>query len=161
MNVNITVLNNIIFIILFSLLVLFIIFKSIEFNKFKKETKLHWATSSKKEYNERLVELILSSDNINLVDSVNRLIDNLIKEAGNLYMIFNINHDKDKYITEKETEIITKYIYGMVMKNMTKDIRHIISLVYNIDTEDQLKEIINLRIKLYMINLLVNNHKPV
>jgi len=161
MNVNITVLNNIIFIILFSLLVLFIIFKSIEFNKLKKETKLHWATSSKKEYNERLVELILSSDNINLVDSVNRLIDNLIKEAGNLYMIFNINHDKDKYITEKETEIITKYIYGMVMKNMTKDIRHIISLVYNIDTEDQLKEIINLRIKLYMINLLVNNHKPV
>lgn len=121
------------------------------------------ATLSKKEKTMPIVqnditELILKQDNY--IEKVNELIDSLIRNAGETYVILNPNfNSSDKYITEHESEDMQQYIYIFISGNMTPDIKKIISSVYDISTDDKLKSILKLRIKLYILSLLVNANK--
>lgn len=121
------------------------------------------ATLSKKEkaipiIQNDITELILKQDNY--IEKVNELIDSLIRNAGETYVILNPNfNSSDKYITEHESEDMQQYIYLFISGNMTPDIKKIISSVYDISTDDKLKSILKLRIKLYILSLLVNANK--
>ena len=121
------------------------------------------ATLSKKEKSMPIIhnditELILKQDNY--IEKVNELIDSLIRNAGETYVILNPNfNSSDKYITEHESEDMQQYIYIFISGNMTPDIKKIISSVYDISTDDKLKSILKLRIKLYILSLLVNANK--
>ena len=92
---------------------------------------------------------------------INNIIDSLINNAAQIYLVFNVGFNKDKYITEKDSEQLKAYIYGMIRKSMTPAIKETISIIYNIKTEEELKDILMIRIKLYLLDLLIKNRKPI
>lgn len=116
------------------------------------------ATSVKKEISEERLKLILSNDNI--IDKINNIIDKLISDAADMYMILNVNYKQDHYINADETETMKLYIYGTVKKNMTDSIKEMISLIYDISDDKKLEDLLLFRIKIYMISVIVNNHTP-
>ena len=95
-------------------------------------------------------------------DKVNALIDSFISAAGDNYTVFALSSNSNHYLTESDQETMTKYIYGNVKRNITPEVKDLISTVYNIDDEEEdnehnkLNQLINVRIKLYMINFIRN-----
>jgi len=75
-------------------------------------------------------ELILSTDNI--VDKINDIIENIIKNAIDLYRVQTPSIDGNyQYITSKEIEEqLLPYVYFTVMKSMTPDIVKMLSIIY-------------------------------
>lgn len=117
------------------------------------------ATSTKKEANTEVkkLELILSQENI--VDKIDGLVDDLIKKAANIYIILNFGFDKEKYIISTESEEMSLYIKAMVKKNITPEIRSLIGLIRNIESEKDLDDYLNLKIKLYVIAVVVDKNQ--
>lgn len=117
------------------------------------------ATSTKKEANTEVkkLELILSQENI--VDKIDGLVDDLIKKAANIYIILNFGFDKEKYIISTESEEMSLYIKAMVKKNITPEIRSLISLIRNIESEKDLDDYLDLKIKLYVIAVVVDKNQ--
>jgi hypothetical protein len=80
----------------------------------------------------------------------------LITGASENYIVFALPANPNHYLTEKETEKMSKYIFGMVKKNLTEDVLSVISTVYKLDTEKDIDDLIHLRIKLHIINFLLS-----
>ena len=107
----------------------------------------------KKDINPQLLDIITKEG---YVDKVNALIDSLINVAGEYFTILSLSSNSNHYINEKEIDRMTAYIFGMTKKNMTNDIKAAIGTVYKIDYEEELDKVLNLRIKLYVINFVRN-----
>lgn len=104
------------------------------------------------------LKLILNQDNI--IEKVDSLVDEIIKKAADTYMILNVNYDKEKYINSDESELMSKYIKSMVKLNMTPEIRELIGLVRVINSDKDLDDYLNLKIKIYVLAIMVNINKP-
>lgn len=118
--------------------------------------------NNKKENNvsvDRLKLLLLDQDK-SIVERVDLLIDEIIKKAADTYMILNVNFNKEKYINSKESEEMINYISFMVKLNMTPEIRELIGLVRVINSEKDLDDYLNLKIKIYVLAVIVNVNKP-
>ena len=103
------------------------------------------------------IDIILQSDDI--VNKVNKLIDDLIINASNIYTILTIDSSDDgKYINSSVSDQMAEYIFQTIKKNMTFSIFNTIKLVYVINDEKDLDNLLKLRIKLYMINIIINNN---
>lgn len=96
----------------------------------------------------------------NLYETVLDLVDSFIDSALSNYFKLEAPED-DHYINREEVAEINKYLLASVSKNMTPDVIHIISLVYNIKTDEELTKFLKLRIKLRMIDVIVNVNKPI
>ena len=108
------------------------------------------------ENNTEKIKILLSE---NAIEKVDNLVDSLIKNAIDKYMIFNVNFDKEKYLNAGDQEQMTLYVTGMVMNNMTDTVRSTIGLVYDISTEQKLKEFLDIRIKMSLLVVIVNQNK--
>ena len=97
----------------------------------------------------------------NFVTKVNLLIDSIIKEHAEVYqvMVLSINEEGAQYITTEQQDEMQKYVLHMVMKNISPELRSIIKLVYNIDDAKDLRDMISIRVKLYLINFIVEYNK--
>lgn len=99
-------------------------------------------------------------DGVVIYRSVLNMIDNFIDEALNTYFKLEAP-EEDHYITREESTNISKYLLASVSKNMTPSVIHTLSLVYNINTDEELTKFLKLRIKLRMIDLIVNVNRPI
>lgn len=88
------------------------------------------------------------------IDRVNLLIDDFIKQASEVYQIMKLSQDDKQYLKAEDAEIMKKYIFGTVKKNMTQDVRNAIKSIYVVETDEDLYKILELRINLYMINFM-------
>ncbi len=102
------------------------------------------------------IKLVLEK---NSFDNVNILIDTIIKDAIDMYNILNGVSD-ETYINTKMTEEMASYVYGMTVKKMTPAVKGAIGLFYKIDTEDELEDLLKLRIKLHLINEIYQQNLP-
>ena len=59
-----------------------------------------------------------------------------------------------EYLKPEDAEIMKKYIFASVKKNMTEDVVKAIRSIYVIESDEDLDKILDLRINLYMINFL-------
>ena len=97
----------------------------------------------------------------NFVGKVNLLLDSIIKEHAEIYqvMVLSLNEDKAQYITSEQQDEMQKYVLHMTLKNLSPELRSIMKLVYNIDNAADLKDIVSLRVKLYLINFVIEYNK--
>lgn len=97
----------------------------------------------------------------NFVAKVNQLIDSIIKEYAEIYqvMVLSTNEDKAQYITTEQQDEMQKYVIHMTMKNISPEVRSIIKLVYNIDDPKEFRDMISIRVKLYLINFIIEYNK--
>ena len=102
------------------------------------------------------IKLVLEK---NSFDNVNILIDTIIKDAIDMYNILNGVND-ETYINTKMTEEMASYVYGMTVKKMTPAVKGAIGLFYKIDTDDELEDLLKLRIKLHLINEIYQQNLP-
>lgn len=123
----------------------------------KKTYKKH-PEITKRSIDTSLVELMLSD---NFVGKVNLLIDSIIKEHAEIYqvMVLSLNEDKAQYITSEQQDEMQKYVLHMTLKNLSPELRSIMKLVYNIDDANDLRDIVSLRVKLYLINFVIEYNK--
>lgn len=105
-----------------------------------------------------LVSLMLED---NFVSKVNLLIDSIIKEHAEVYqvMILSTSEDKAQYITTEQQDEMQKYVLHMTLKNLSPEIRSIMKLVYNIDDPKDLRDVVSMRVKLYLINFIIEYNK--
>jgi hypothetical protein len=88
------------------------------------------------------------------IDRVNLLIDDFIKQASEVYQIMKLSQDDKQYLKAEDAEIMKKYIFGTVKKNMTQDVTNAIKSIYVVESDEDLYKILDLRINLYMINFM-------
>lgn len=104
------------------------------------------------------IDILIQDDSI---DKINNILDTHIKNAGSNYISLTINYSEDIYITEALGEEMSEYIFQSVKKNMTPATIKLLSLIYTIDSEEQLDEILKFRIKLFMITEIVRLNQDV
>ena len=153
---NITNIVQILFLLVFGLAsMMFLIWmfsdKIISENK-KKSTK----ENKKETIDPAIINTILEDGSL---EKVNNLIDSLIKDAINMYYILN-GITGETYLTNDKTVELNRYVFGMVKRNMTPTIKETIGLFYDISSPSKLEEIIQLRIKLHIINVTVQQNRP-
>ena len=129
----------------------------IQFNLSKKEEKEY--------YDERNKDNSIDIDKIKMVmekdslDNVHVLLDTIISDAIGMYNILNGVTD-ETYYTEEMNNEMSVYVFGMTKKKMTKPVRDALGLFYEINTDKDLDDIIKLRIKLHLINVISQQNKP-
>jgi hypothetical protein len=92
----------------------------------------------------------------NSVDKINSCIDQFIENAANMYTLLKLSQDPNHYITEDMQKEMSSYILGSVKKNMTEDILSLISMIYVINSPEDIDDYLNIRIKLYILSFMVN-----
>lgn len=115
-------------------------------------------TEKNKEFDIKKMELMISlEDYINKIESI---IDDLIKRSVETYMILNVSYNNEKYINSEETEQMRNYVFLSVKNNMTDEITSLISTIHVINNESDLDDYLNLKIKLYILAVVVDINKP-
>lgn len=105
--------------------------------------------------NER-IKILLSEENI--IEKINTIIDSIIANAANNYLILTVQDDqREGYISPDIEKEMSEYIFLTVKNNMTKDMKDLISMIY-ITENGELDKLLRLRIKFYMINRMINNN---
>jgi hypothetical protein len=95
------------------------------------------------------------------IEKINAVLDSLISNSAKTYMILNVTIEgKEKYITTEESEEMIAYIKASVLKNMTRDVRDLLGMIYKVDTDKDLNNLLSLKIKLYVLATMVNNNVP-
>ena len=106
------------------------------------------------------VRILLSDDKI--VDKINGVLNSLIKDAADRYMLFEVGFNgTDAYIPSKSSDEMEKYIYGTVRSNITSATRDLLGLIYDVSTEEKLNNVIELAVKMYMIDILVKTNQSI
>lgn len=136
------------------LILLMLLFCYISYSIYKENKKIE---NKDTKDSSKEIDIILQSDDI--VNKVNKLIDDLIENASNIYTILTIDSSDDgKYINSTASDQMAEYIFQTIKKNMTFSIFNTIKLVYVINDEKDLDDLLKLRIKLFMINIIINNN---
>lgn len=133
---------------------------------------LHLLISDKKEYESiknkksnintdinldaETLKILLEKDSIEKIDGT---LDQLITDAIKTYSIFNVSIEgAESYINSVEIKQMSKYVYASVKKNITPAILYTIKLIHKIDTEKDLDDLLNLKIKIHILATTVNNN---
>lgn len=93
---------------------------------------------------------ILLTDNI--VDKTDKLIDDHIKNAAGIFQVMDLAQQNMEYIDSKEQEKMEKYIFGSVLKNMTPETISLLKVTHVLNSYDDVKDLISIRVKLFMLN---------
>lgn len=107
------------------------------------------------------LKLMIENDEFTIVEKVDSLVDRIIKNNIDTYMIMNVNFNNEKYINSKEADEMTEYIKSMTKLNMTPEIIELIKLVRVINSENDLDDYLDLKIKIHVISIIVNVNKPI
>jgi len=137
-------------------MIVFLILTRIDFYFIMKNFK-KLNNKNREQINVELATLLLGD---NFVGKVNRLIDSLIQEQVEIYQVMILARDMSiHYIKAEDQDKMTKYIMYSVMKNISPELRELIGLVYNTETDKDLENVINIRTKLFLINFITNYNK--
>lgn len=137
-------------------MIVFLILTRIDFYFLMKNFK-KVNNENREEINVELATLLLGD---NFVGKVNKLIDSLIQEQVEIYQVMILARDMSiHYIKAEDQDKMTKYIIYSVMKNISPELRELISLVYNTETDKDLENVISIRTKLFLINFITNYNK--
>jgi hypothetical protein len=133
-----------------------------EIDKFSKKAKkfkeeLDESRRSNLEYTEKL-KILLQKDTIANIENI---LDDLIQKAIDNYVIFTVGFDPEKYYNSKEADIIMKYVKETIMLNMTPAVRESLGLIYIVDTDKQLSDLLDVKIKIHVIAFLNNKNKSI
>lgn len=147
-----------IYLTLFCIILILFVIRTIMIYKYFSDSKdKNKEVVEVKEDYSRKIELLLSKDN--MVEQIDTLLDNLIKNAVNKYMILNVNFNRDAYLNDKAIEELSLYALGMVRDNMTPAIKETLGLIYDISTDEKLNSFLELRIKMYILAVVINTNK--
>ena len=124
---------------------------------FKISKKADSINKSQQVVSDSIINIVLKDDSF---ENVNQLIDSLINDAITMYYILS-GVVEESYITQKTAVEIQAYVSGMVKKNMTDAVLSTIKLFYKVDTEKELDDLLNLRIKLHLISEVTKQNLPV
>lgn len=92
----------------------------------------------------------------NCVDKINSCIDQFIENAANMYTLLKLSQDPNHYITEDMKNEMSNYILASVKKNMTEDVLSLLSMIFVINSDKDIEDYLNIRIKLYILTFMVN-----
>ena len=97
------------------------------------------------------------------IERVNGLISEIIKEYTDLYQIMILSVKNIDFIDSVEQDKLQKYVSHMVYSNISNsaEFKKLISLVYDISTEDKFKEFINTKVKIYLINFIIEYNSDI
>lgn len=148
--------EDIVFCLVFALILFIVFFASlIYYSKFDKGNK----KEEKHELNPDIAKLMLDEK---LLDKINSYIDNLISEAAGIYQIMVLSVNPNQYINTEEQIKMEKYVYYSAFKNINQPRSiELLKLVYKIENNDDLKSIIDIRVKIYMINFIKDYNKDI
>lgn len=104
------------------------------------------------------MKILLKKDS---VEKINNILDTHIRNASNNYMSLTVNYNNDIYITDAIQKEMSEYIFLSVKKNMTKTMIDTLSLIYVINAEEDINEILRFRIKLFMITEIVKTNQDI
>ena len=104
-----------------------------------------------------LASLLLSTDNC--TEKIDNILDSRIKSAADMYHILILSTDENQYITSTQIQEMSNYIEETVYRNFTQSMKIIIGMIYDVSTNEKIKEIIKVRTKIYMINFVMNYNK--
>lgn len=104
------------------------------------------------------MKLLLKKDS---VERINNILDTHIRNASNNYMSLTVSYTNEIYITDAMQKEMSEYIFQTVKKNMTQTMIDALSLIYVINTEEDLNEILIFRIKLFMITEIVKTNQEI
>lgn len=121
------------------------------------DSKLNKPEPRKEQLSVDVLKLVIQNDSF---DNVNKMLDTIIKDAIEMYTILN-GVEQDTYITNEMTNEMYDYVFGMTYKKMTPAVRSALGLFYNIDQEDELTNLLRLRIKLHLINEIYQQNLPI
>ena len=98
-----------------------------------------------------------------IVDKINNVIDSMIKDQAEVYqlMVLSTNELLAQYINSEEQDKMQHYLIYVVKKHISPEVKDLLSLVYNINTDKDLEDLISLRVKLYLINFVVEYNKSI
>ena len=130
------------------LIIGFIVFKLLN-NKDKKEVVVKPSEIEK-------IKLLLEDKSL---DKINDFIDGLIKEPVDRYMLLNVNWDADAYMNEQLINEMSLYVFGSIKQCMTPTMVEFIGLIHDVSTEDKLDEYLKLRIKMYIIAVVLKTNQ--
>lgn len=103
--------------------------------------------------NPEILDLLMTDK---FLEKVNALIDSLIQQYTDVYQVMILSTATDiEFIKTKEQEEMQKYVSHMVVESISPELKKLIGLVYNVSTAEDLKNVINLRTKLFLINYIV------
>ena len=118
--------------------------------KNKKQTK------EKPNYDLEKAKVLLEEKSL---DKINDFVDGLIKVAVDRYMIMKVNFNTDAYLNDESQRELSLYALGSVKENMTPAVRELIGLVQDISTEEKLNNYLELRIKMYILAVVVKTNQ--
>lgn len=150
MNVGILILVSI-FILIVMITDGFIIFDKFKQNKIKEIEEKH-------EFNVEVSKLILEGK---LVEKSNEIIDSLIREYTDIYQVMVLSMNELQYITAEEQDKLQKYIIYKVFHSLSPNVRDVISLAYNTNTDKEIEEVVSTRTKMYLLNYIVEFNKEI
>lgn len=103
--------------------------------------------------NPEILDLLMTDK---FLEKVNALMDSLIQQYTDVYQVMILSTATDiEFIKTKEQEEMQKYVSHMVIESISPELKKLIGLVYNVSTAEDLKNVINLRTKLFLINYIV------
>ena len=129
----------------------FIIVDKFKQNKIKEVREKH-------EFNVEISKLILEDK---LVEKSNEIIDSLIKEYIDIYQVMVLSMNELQYINAEEQDKLQKYIIYKVFHSLSLDVRDVISLAYNTNTDKELEEVVSIRTKMFLLNYIVEFNKEI
>ena len=109
--------------------------------------------------NTEVAEILLKD---NILEKINTIIDSLVQQYTDVYNIMVIsNTTQIEYINAKEQENMEKYVTHMVLTSISPDLKNLMGLVYNVQTAEDLKNVVSLRVKMFLINYLVQYNNDI
>lgn len=147
-------------ILIISLSISILVFTILGITRFIKENNKKEIETVEHPDNTEKIKILLSDDKI--VDKINGVLNSLIKDAADRYMLFEVGFNGiDAYIPSKSSDEMEKYIYGTVRSNITSATRDLLGLIYDVSTEEKLNNVIELAVKMYMIDILVKTNQSI
>ena len=114
-------------------------------------------SSNNKSTSAENIKSLIEKDSI---EDINIFFDNLIREYITRYKILNGFTD-ESYVTTDMMSELHQYVRGSIIKNMTPSIRSTLGLIYNVSTDEALKETIGIRVKLNVIAEVIDQNQPI
>lgn len=112
----------------------------------------------KHKFNVEISKLILEGK---LVEKSNEIIDSLIKEYVDIYQVMVLSTNELQYINAEEQDKLQKYIIYKVFHSLSLDVKDVISLAYNTNTDKELEEVVSIRTKMFLLNYIVEFNKEI
>lgn len=95
------------------------------------------------------------------IEKINNVINDYIEDISNTYTLMVIAAKDIQYINTEEQEKMLKYISYTALKNLSQDMKDLISIVQNIESYKDIEDYINLKCKIYMINFIIMYNKEI